>query len=345
MKKMRIAIIGATGFIGSNLAKHISSQNSFSNSLSLITRNQADHLDFHKIKKSIDGTDVIFHAAGLAWQHPAIATNKQELLIEQIMQNSISALVISLALVRRQKLIWISTNAVDSFLEMISDIERRNIEQLIDLLLAKINPQKMRPLEIRLIIFRALNNCSGELKNVVQDYSYAFSKYLGQRILERKSRGNIKIVKISDVYGPGQDISTRIINPLTPARRIQRFVAAYKLIKERSTEWIPIDKPLHGFYIRDEKIIHEVKTDFIYPTYIDDVCKSLIDISQLELSKTLFDATGERMSNYAVAETIRDFFRVEVEIRQNKNGLEILDYAENAISFKKGLEKWIIEGR
>ncbi len=274
---MKIAIRGASGFIGSNLAKKIISQKDYEK-LILITRNknkrelgelvenhkgvrivQCHNLDSDCLKKAVADCDLIYDLSGLAYH-----LNSRDSLKDQITNNSLSAFVLGSAIRADQRLIWTSTCAVHSYLKT----------------------------------------------------SYAFSKMLGEEFLRGLSQGNIKILRISDVYGPGQDISAKIINPKIPARRIQRFVCAYKLIRDGQTDWIPQkDKKLHGFYKEQDSIVQEIKNDFVYPTFIEDIVDILLKAKNLKTKETVYELWGNRISNYKVVTIIQNYFRTKVILK------------------------------
>lgn len=372
MKKWKVAIIGSTGFIGSSLANYLIktgelpyysltfiSRNSGSKKLSInksIRNTQADHLDFHNLKAAINDAEIIFDLAGLAWQNPELEINRQELLIEQVMQNAISAAIISLVVRKEQKLVWISSNGVDIFLSRIMRDQKklfdRQVDKFIDLILEKTKPEKTELLQTRLVVLRALNGFITWNEDLLLKFSYAFSKYLGQKILSKMLSGNVKILKLSDVYGPGQDISERVLVQTVPARRIQRFVAAHKLISEGKTDWIPdMGKKHLGFYKnKGGKIIQEIWADTVSPTYIEDVCRILLKAATLENSKKIIlDASGKNMSNKEIVWTIRDLFATKVEIKEvgnpsaapeNPQSYNSLVMSNAFISFEEGLLKW-----
>lgn len=373
-EKNNIVIIGATGFIGSNLASCLIKQKIFK-TLTLISRRskpklqetsrqirlvQCDHLDFKQLQKTIAKADIIFDTAGLAWQHPGLwHSTRTDLLLEQIVQNTLSAYMIGTLTKPDQVLVWISTNAVDVMKAELSSIQNIILEKETDRIVESILSNKkllktpVKALELfawNIIYKHILHSFSYAL-----EFSYAYSKYLGQKILERLSRDNIRILKISDVYGPGQDISSRMIDPYVRARRIQRFVALHNLIRLGTTNWIPNEKKrLHGFYKNQKgNIIQEIRNDYVFPTSIDDILTIMIHVSKMKkFKKTVFELSGKKISNIKMTETIRNFFKTDVTIKLNmdktvriqreSDDLHLLGGPRiSLLSFKKGLREWI----
>lgn len=379
MKERVASIIGASGFIGSNLTREVLKKGDFAE-VRAATRtltNQAlldkiieykdlfpdkrisiietDRLDFRSLKLTLDEVDVIFDTAGIAWQHPAIELTKQDLLTEQVLNNTLSAYFLGLVLDKKQTLVWTSTNAADTLQSHIPASARKlfqmQADKLLNILIGNINPANpldQNRLDTHYILEKHLG-CYGSL---AYDMSYAFSKYLGQKVLERVSQGNIRVLKISDVYGPGQDISSKVLDPKVPARRIQRFVASYRAISEGDTDWIPQDgKQLHGFYRKGDKIFQDVWSDFVFPTYVSDVCEMMIRASRLEnTGRTLFEVTGPKLNNYDMATAIRDFYDAPVKVRsigthidvlEKSQHLGFLDMARRMTPFDQGLKTWL----
>ncbi len=320
---MKIAIRGASGFIGSSLTKKIIKENNYEKLL-LITRNkknrrlndlvknkegvniaECDYLNPPQLKKIIENYDLIYDLSGLAFQ---IAS--KDAFTKQIIGNSLNALVLGSILERYQRLVWVSTSAVRLYLDY-PDSSYTN--------------------------------------------SYAFSKYLGEEFLKKGSKGNIKILRISDVYGPGQDISRKMIDPQLPARRIQRFVAAYKLISRNKTSWIPSKgKRVNGFYKKGSKVVHEINNDFVYPTFIDDVVRVLINAGRTKNKKITYDLYGSKLSNLEMVGIIQNFFDVEVEIRIRNVKVNSIEKKESNFrnlginpdsitTFSDGLRVWLVK--
>lgn len=320
---MNVAVRGASGFIGSHLAKKIIEENNYKK-LILITRNknnkkvnkfvrnkgkveiaQCDNLDSFQLKKIIKGCDLVYDLSGLAYQ-----TFSKDALSKQVIENSMSALVLGSVLDRRQRLVWVSTSAVYTYLNSPSSFYTQ---------------------------------------------SYAFSKYLGEEFLKKFSKGRLKILRISDVYGPGQDVSEKMINPQIPARRIQRFISAYRLISQKRTGWIPKKgKSLHGFYKKGNKIFHEISNDFVYPTYIDDVVVFLINAGKTKDKKVAYELIGERLSNLEIVRIIQNLLKTKIEIKVRNTDIKPLKKKESHFrklginpnsltTFSEGLAKWLFQ--
>jgi hypothetical protein len=293
--------------------------------------------------------------AGLAWQHTGKTLSKTELLLEHIVQNVFSQYLVASHLSPDQRLVTLSTNAIDIMMSTLSTAQKKMLEYETDAIveclmsqrLQKNNLKDLKKIAWKLVVNHVMLSFVPAL-----DYSYAYSKYLAEKILIRLSLGNIKVLRISDVYGPGQDISSSVINPDVPARRIQRFVAAYKLIAEENKDWIPVKGDgLHGFYKNNNEIIQEIWNDSVFPTYVDDVIDMTLQASRLPKGgQTVFETAGKKMGNKKMAAAIRDFFKVNVLIRghgkisavqKKSNDVPILLESKSPTSFNKGLQKWL----
>ncbi|HEX9817558.1 MAG TPA: NAD(P)-dependent oxidoreductase [Patescibacteria group bacterium] len=389
--KENIAIIGATGFIGNNLLKFFLKNGHEASSLTLPTRNphnsslknipqkgtenntslniiQADHLDEKTLRASLERSTYIFDSAALAWQHPGEKKlTPHDLMVEEIVQNAVSAYVLAKVTRPDQIIVWTSTNAIDAMLSRLSPenvgILKKEIETIADMICDAIKIESTHFSEFHNIIVSILSKHQpgiypkivGSLDTVqyALDFSYAYSKYLGQTILEKLSQKNIRVLKISDVYGPGQDISKKMIDPKLPARRLQRFMAAYKLIKAGIINWIPTDgKQLHGFTARDGHIVQDVWNDFVFPTHVDDVLTMMMRSTQNNFPKTVLEVSGNKLTNLKMARIVRDAFKVETDIEiqnikvvntpETSKDLALLGIdRENLTSLETGIARWL----
>ncbi len=372
MNTNKIAILGSEGFIGKNLTRHII-KTKRPKILTLISRKKSsfkkgkirkascDLLNITKLKKLIEGHDFIYFTGGLAWQHPKSAfRSKLELLLEQLVQNSLSAYFMGKIITVDQRLIWLSTNAIEIMKSSLTPLQNKKLENELNEIIECLFSRK------KMDVLKSMDSYLKELtwdlvmKHVLYsfphalDYSYAYSKYLGEKILIRLSNQNIKIVRISDAYGPGQSISFNAINPDVQARRIQRFVAAYRLISQNKIDWIPRDgKGLHGFHrSKDKRIFHEVWRDKVFPTYIKDICQTLTNVGEsANKTQVLYQLRVEGLMTKELSKIIRDFFKASVNIKQE--GIKRIDFKtklkdsnpsvlmSKPTSFKDGLRKWM----
>lgn len=369
--KKNISIIGASGFIGSNLLNYLSAKQKEYKSITVIVRNRkqavrseiktvyCDHLEAKKLKVALTDSEIIYDTAGLAWQHPVGNFSKQDLLIEEIVQNSVSAYVIGELLERSQSLVWTSTSAIDSLFAKLSEVDQKLLlyeaNKIAEFLCTKINIRKDSISQMRSIVKNLFFYRPPVFIPVILNFSYAYSKLLGQIILENVTRGNIRILKISDVYGPGQNISQNAIKENIPARRIQRFVAAYNLIKMGKTDWIPQEpKNRHGFSKTTKgNIVHEAWNDFLFPTYIEDIISMMIRAGKLDnANKTVLEVSGNKISNTQLIRTIQKILGIRIRIKRKKD-LQLKIKSESAdlpklqfsrqslISFEEGLKRWM----
>src|SRR3989338_1945654 len=332
MRNPQIAILGAGGFIGRNLLTDLLLEKNSNQIIMVPLRNpknlgvfnkriisrQCDHLDIKKLKLIMRRVEVIYHTAGLAWQHSFKTDFSQlDLLIEQLLQNSISAYFIGSIL--QKHLYSASTSSLKNTVW-------------------------------KLVVKHILYSFSFAL-----EFSYAYSKYVGQKILQKLADGNIKILKISDVYGPGQNISADLIKKNIPARRIQRFVALHALISGGYTSWIPSQKnKIHGFYKTNRNhIVQEIRNDILFPTYIDDVVYMIKKAAQANTTiKSVLQLNGNKVENNNIGKEIRNFCKTNVMIQlvnnakvkyiKRKDDLSTLNIKRKSlIDFKTGLRRWL----
>lgn len=156
-----------------------------------------------------------------------------------------------------------------------------------------------------------------QTRKSIIEMSYAFSKALGEKIIEKANSSNMFCLQISDVYGPGQDISRRIvITPHIAARRLQRFLAAYLMIKKGETDWIPnYPENLHGFSKEEGRIFHFVWNDTVFPTYIGDVCQMMFSARLLESKSPLLPVFGPKLNNEEMMEAIQSSLDIKLSIK------------------------------
>ncbi len=364
--KQNTAVIGSTGFIGRGLVEKLIQTKNF-RLLTLVSRTikedernlnnnvlrvKCDVLNQKKLKQVLRNQDIVFFTAGLGWQHTGRSLSKIELLIEQIVQNVFSPYFVASTLHPNQRLVVLSTNAIDVMLGSLFSSQRNALEYETDEFVECLFSQNLsgnKEKKLKKVVWNLIVNHIMFSFVPALDYSYAFSKYLGEKTLRSLARKNIKILRISDVYGKGQDVSYPVINPKVRARRIQRFVAAYNLISKKSTGWIRSKN--HGFIKDSETITQEIRNDSVFPTYIDDVIQMILTAASMNTEQMLFEATGVKISNKKMAETIKDFFQVKVKIvqknsksiflKEKSKDRRILLGSRQATSFREGLQKWL----
>lgn len=380
-KPSDISIIGATGFIGSSLTEHVLSARDQVSNLYLAVRNpyddifparverfkrqrpdkkieilHCDHLNLNDLKRAVARADIVYDPAGLAWQHPGTMSDPETLLSEQLMQNSYSACLVGRIIHKEQVLVWTSTSAVTAMLSKLPypelKIFNNIVRQLVNDFFLNLDVERNNTHDLKKIMINVVRNLFEEFFSFIVANSYAFSKYIGQTILEKLSQKNIRVLNISDIYGPGQRIESDVLDPSYPARRIQRFVAAYRQIKKNRVEWIPDDgSSAHGFSKTKKGIIQNVWNDFLCPAYITDVCELMIQATEIPYpGKVVLDVNGNRLSNFQMARAIRDFFGVDVEVKklrslsetpEKSQDLRLFKLPHPLISFKEGLEQWL----
>ena len=390
-----VTVLGATGFVGrylmGDLFKKLGNQ---IGQVKVLTRNpngqnarqmfdsvqglpgseklvavQGDHLNIGQLRNVLAGSRIIVSAAGLAWQHPAGAIDKEiysqyipdikrlserdmkdEILLRQeLIQNGISAGLLGLVMESDQRLVWTSTNATDNMFLRLNIDDKKRLKEEIDSR-AKRYLEQMR----QILASGRLNDISDPenffMELVSKDleehpplrfpkvkggdesvfyakvFSYNYSKYLGQLLLEMISEEDgkdIRVLMISDVYGPGQSINQEILTAQGGLRRVQVFLAAYKAITEGHQGWIPDiqEKSAHGFNVdaSTHEIIQKVWRDYVSPTFVGDVSQMILhasSVSRLSLppSKVVFNVSAPPISNGDFAKRLSKLLDVSVKI-------------------------------
>jgi nucleoside-diphosphate-sugar epimerase len=393
MPKHTIGILGATGCIGRYLTKHLleSEETSFEK-LYLATRSiqrlttrgltaslynservafvQCNHLNSFELEAFLKKCTHIIDLAGLAWQHPGgDPLPKETLLKNEIVQNAGSAIKIGRLLQPDQTLVWTSTSAIDNMTARLSPQNCKKLSQEIHDIAEVLLSIPERELTTDAASAQAISSAlekvsynlfplsptSKESQYYSLEFSYAYSKWLGQTILEKLSKGKTRILKISDVYGPGQDISAAILDPQLPARRIQRYLAAYQAIQQKNTAWIPKNSELFGFQ-QDAagNITQNIWSDWVFPTHLKDVSTLLVRSIFTKNTKTVFQVSGNRVSNSELMYFLRDYFKAQVQIiesapldfemTQHSEDLELLGMKTSTLmSLETGIKEWLNE--
>lgn len=374
------SIIGSSGFVGSNLLNYLIHSDLPIQKINLLSRKKinipdsqvpietiiADHLDTVGVKQSINEADIIFDTAGLAWQHPGQHfSNKTDLLKEQILQNAVSCAVIAKVLQPHQILVWTSTSAIDTFFNLVPENQKESIKfEIKKKARSIVNLDKKDVNGWRTAIDSLLTpellahfqSSNDQNLNFAINYSYAFSKVVGEYVFKALAKDNIRIVRISDVYGADQPLDKQlVIDKNLPARRAQRFTAAYKAIKEGDTSWIPKSPAeLHGFSLKNNKISHTIWNDVVFPTYVSDVCKLLLKVAlhkgQLPLVLSL---PGKKLTNLEMVMSIQKILALDIPVNVSGKLVDTeiadSDFAligekrDKLINFDEGVKSWLSE--
>ncbi len=379
-----IGVLGGSGFIGSYFIKYLNSRSQNFTCLKVGTRNkrnflkpdfrlplevvECDHLNYKQVTEFFRGCTHIIDFAGLAWQHPGgKITSKNDLLKQEIVQNAVSALIKARNLQADQLLVWTSTSAIETMFARLSEKDsntlRTEVEKLAAVLLEI--PDKMLHDSSSLNIFldkilSEYNFSSFRVSPTARttiiyatEFSYAYSKLLGQILLEKLCPERVRILQISDVYGPGQDISEKILDPLVAARRIQRYISAYKAIAEGHLEWLPVGTDLFGFTRDSQNLISQkIWSDWVFPTHVEDVCNLVLRSCSKGVDKPVLRVHGNRVSNLELMQFLKNYFNSSVriienepldfEMVQNSQDLEVLGVSKlDLIDFKTGIKNWI----
>lgn len=167
--------------------------------------------------------------------------------------------------------------------------------------------------------------------------NYDNSKLIAEKAILKLNNSNIKVVRTSDVYGQGQNLGKEILDPEFPARRIQRFIAAYKLIKEGERKEL---NERFGFIVDNKQLIHEINNDFLHPVYIKDLVDFLVNINSLKSG--INELYGPRVSNQELVKIIQKYFKLNIKIRKRgKLVSSRLKSQGKLTSFKRGIKLWL----
>jgi nucleoside-diphosphate-sugar epimerase len=387
-----LSILGGSGFIGSSMLTSLFQAGTRIASLDIATRNPdtskkklsdsiknlspntelipCNHLQPMQVKSAIAKASIIFDFAGLAWQHPGgEPLPKMMLLQEELIQNALSAFIIGSQIKESQKLIWTSTSAIDGMLSRVNEEQQKQLDlessMLTNQILTQIDPhegtiqnyQQAMGEILSTFNFLSLPKFPGSKENVLfaTEFSYAYSKWIGEKILTKLSQKNIHALRISDVYGPGQDISSTILNPTLPARRIQRYIAAYREISRGNTSWIPDNETgIYGFTQHQKgEIVQHSWNDSVFPTHVRDVSELVLRSLKLhDNQKTILAVNGNKMSNIELMQELQSFFGTKVKLipdpelsysmPQCSEDLPLLGIStEELIPFSIGLKEWV----
>lgn len=385
-EKDTVLLFGASGFIGSVLLQRFleAPEGNFAQ-VTLATRNPTklrlsidqtknrfqavacDHINVKHMERHLPNSSVVIDLAGLAWQHPGgTPLPKVKLLKKQLVHNSISAYILSTKLLPEQRLVWTSTSAIDSMFARLSDSHKTNLEAETQLLVERIaatisldlSPAALEKKVSELVDtfsfgFFPLEPESSKKVCFASEFSYAYSKYIGQLLLVRKPNKNIRVLKISDVYGPGQDISATILNPLLPARRIQRYLAAFLQIKNKNLQWIPKVGDMYGFTRNESDIItQKIWSDWVLPTHVADVCEIILRALDLDIPKNILEVNGHIMENSELMETLQAHCKTNVKtvtcdplgftMKEHSQDLMLLGMdPKHLISLDEGISDWL----
>lgn len=295
---------------------------------------QGNHIQLGDVRQLIKGAKVVIDTAGLAWQH--LPGGKAASVRDELLQNSMSAALIGFALEKDQRLVWTSSNASDYMLARLQNPYAQALTIEIDHR-AKNYVEWVRLLGDRVPTQDELTNfITEDLKRLpahiyakgpndpeevayAEAFSYAYSKLLGQRILEiiaREDGKDIRVLKISDVYGPGQGLGPEYWDPASlnkqAARRPQLFMAVYEAIATGLYRPWELDRPSAGFG-KGLPAQQTIYNDFAAPTYVDDVVRMMHRAAAADLSKgkVVLSVSTPWIPNTELVQTIADVVDVQ----------------------------------
>ena len=367
------AVLGGTGFVGNHfLNSLIKKTGKEIKEIKVLSRNpesesalwlwkrlsgnekvslhRGNHLNIEDIQQVISGAKVIIDSSALAWQHPGGGRKltEGELLVEELEQNGISAGLIGLAMNTSQRLVWISTNATENMLLRLNEADKA-------ILLDEIDGRARRLLEYTKENLSNKNRYDkgflekdltdhpparfplpekpDQLFNYAEKFSYNYSKFVGQRLLElihEESGKDIRVLMVSDVYGSGQSIDASLLKEKGGLRRLQVFLAAYSAVQRKDVSWIPN----HGFKISESgNILQNIRKDYVSPTYVSDVVRMMLRASIMgKPGKVVFKVSAPALSNRELAEKTLEWVKKASE--RPKTNVSIIE-EEGSERFRK----------
>lgn len=340
-----VAVLGGTGFVGrqyvgellGRYGESVGQVRALSRNPESVARSlgehpklvpyQGDHLNVERLRALIADAPIIIDTAGLAWQH--LPGGKAASLEDELLQNGMSAALIGAVLQPGQRLVWTSSNASDYMFARLTEGDQEALQEEIDQRAQRYvawvrTPEGAAPSEDALRAFirgdleqhpprQFSSGPEGPEVVYAEQYSYPYSKLLGQQILELMGRGDdkdVRVLKISDVYGPGQGLGPESWDPTRPqrqaARRPQWFLATYEAIRAGSYEpWARMPAE-GGFANAGGRIQHTVFDDVVAPTYVGDVVEVLFRASAAELPSghVVLAVSAPWMPNVEMAQAI-----------------------------------------
>lgn len=354
-----VAVLGGTGFVGRRyvstllerygetvgqiraLSRNLDGVAAALGTHSKLAPYQGDHLDLDRMRALVTGATIIIDTAGLAWQH--LPGGKAATLEDELLQNSMSAALIGVALQPGQRLIWTSSNASDYLFARMTETEQAALQQEIDERAARyagwvrgLGDRAPTKQELEEFIRDDLgadppqsfpDGPEGPNQKTIiyaRAFSYPYSKLLGQRILEilgQEDGKEIVVLKISDVYGPGQGLGPAYWNPRDlqrqAARRPQWFLAVYEAIRRGQYRPWAREPSEGGFRKVGDHVEQTVFDDVVAPTYVDDVVEMLLKASVVELPvspqrQVVLAVSAPWMTNVAMAQAIANAVGVKV---------------------------------
>ncbi|MBI4313683.1 MAG: GNAT family N-acetyltransferase [Candidatus Omnitrophica bacterium] len=350
-----VAVIGGTGFVGGHYLRQLhdrygsniasvraltriparlnAAQFSDSPGAGKLALEQGDHLLAQDIQRTIGGAKLVVDTAGLAWQH--LPGGVPATLTDELLQNAMSAGLIGLLLADDQRLVWTSSNAGDYMFARLTAPERNQLMQEINERAARyVDWLGQQPgLAIADETFRQfIESDLAEPDHIpaqfvpqegkpavsfAHEYSYPYSKLLGQQILEliaRRDNRDIRVLKISDVYGPGQGLGQEYWDPSykggrLAARRLQRFIAVAEAI--RTGQYQPWNRPnpQDGYILQNGMLHQTVFNDYAAPTHVRDVVEMIHRVAALDVEpgperKVVFEVAAPWIPNNAMADAV-----------------------------------------
>ncbi len=296
-----------------------------------LERIQGDHRNLKDIREVFDDTDIIIDTAGMVAQ----GETSQEVLKGHLVHNAAAVAMKGLLLQSDQRYVWTSSSAIDVMLSSLDDEERQMILSHIEAAARSYvdtigrgleggggsvsQPVVQNNLAAKQIAQLAEAKDTVTIKGVniiqfVEENSYAFSKLLGQTILQhlaKEKSKDIVVVKISDVYSDRHPIGKALFDQEAYQRRVQFLLSAQYAVQEEGWQpWTLEGEKTRGFYQDPDGVTQKIYADYASVTHGRMVAEAItraasIKRDQLSERKIILDLTGPPLRNKDMAETIR----------------------------------------
>jgi len=355
-KDATVAVLGGTGFIGGEFLRVLCGRvgeqmkevralsrnhdrlqplSSYFTDRSKLKPIEGDHLSIDEVREAIAGAKIIIDTAGRRQQPSDRNLSPHEVLVEQLMQNAMSAALIGALMDRGQRLVWASSSAIDYMLNRLDDEKR-------EALLTEVKGRAHRYVQFARnmnagVAADDMETIQGFIESdlerrgsigVAEKSSYAYSKLLGETILEiiaKQDRKNILALNISDVYGYPNSLGEEVYSGRATANRMQQFLATYEAIKSEGYQ--PWQDGQLGFYESGDRVHQKAWNDYVCPTFVGDVVKMFLRASVAEDLEDRVDLNliTPAIGNLEMVETVRDVVgaepfgqRIEIVTEQEK---------------------------